>query len=95
MTQRRDAMHRYFPSKGAWMKVLPGDKQFEPEEFLRRTKAAQCLQGRYRLRGGGMAADSDRDTGLSLFRNSELGGATHRAFDRGGISGRARDRVGV
>lgn len=77
------------------MKVLPGDKQFEPEEFLRRTKAAQCLQSSRRVRGCRLVARSSRDPGLSLFRNSELGGATHRAFDRGGISGRARDRVGV
>ena len=95
MTQRRDAMHRYFPSKGAWIKLLPGGKQFEPEEFFRRTETSQRLQGRYRLRGGGMAADSDRDTGLSLFRNSELSCATHRPFDCCRISGRARDRMGV
>ena len=36
-----------------------------------------------------------RDAGLSVFRHSELGGATGRARDCDRLSNRARDRVGV
>src|SRR5262249_24089707 len=39
------------------------------EQFLFRAKAAQCLQGRSRVRGSRMAADSNRHAGISVLRN--------------------------
>ncbi|MBA3830291.1 MAG: hypothetical protein H0X34_00050 [Chthoniobacterales bacterium] len=39
----------------------------EPAQFLCRAEAAQCLQGRGRLRSGRVAAHSSRDTGLPVF----------------------------
>src|SRR5438046_9340256 len=48
----------------------------ESEEFLRRIEAAQCLQGRDRLRSRRMPADASRGSDLSILRNSELGSAT-------------------
>src|SRR6266542_2563938 len=47
----------------------------ESAQFLRRAEAAQCLQSRGRIRRRRLASDSNRDPGLSVFRNSKLGGA--------------------
>ena len=45
----------------------------EPAQFLRGTKATKRLQGRDRLRCGGVAPDAGRESDLSVLRNSELG----------------------
>ncbi len=43
----------------------------------------------------GWLLDPSRDTGFSVFRNSELGRPIHCARNRHRISDRARHRVGV
>src|SRR5438094_7937669 len=69
--------------------------QSEDRQLLRRIEAAQRLQGGGRLRDCRLAPRTSRDAGFSVFRNSQLGGSSHRLADRDRISDRARDRLGV
>src|SRR5205085_2232821 len=69
--------------------------QSEDRQLLRRTETAQCLQSSGCLRGGGVAAHSNRDPSLSDFRDSELGGPAGRALTNPWLSGRADFLVGL
>jgi hypothetical protein len=64
-------------------------------QLLLRTQAAQRLQSRSRVCGGGVAADSNRHAGISVFRNSELGRSADRAGNDRWISHRADHRMGL
>ena len=54
-------------------------KRRESEQLRLRTEAAECLQGGSCLRCRGVAADADRESDFSVFRNSQLGGAGGRS----------------
>jgi hypothetical protein len=68
---------------------------FDSEEFLRRAKAAQCLQSCSRLRGRWLGAGSRYRAGFPGFRCSKLDRSSDRSPDRDRFSDRTRSRLGV
>src|SRR5882757_5371921 len=67
----------------------------EPEEILCRAKAEKSLQRRGHLRDCRLAADSNRNSGLSAFRNTKLGRASCDTRDYHRFPSRSRSGVVV
>src|SRR5437588_4310941 len=64
-------------------------------QFLRRTEAAQCLQGRNRVRDCRLAPGANRHSGFSVPRDSKLGGAAGNRSGRDWLPHRAHHCLGV
>src|SRR6266567_8853766 len=71
------------------------NRRHESEEILLRTKTAQCLQSRNRLRSRCMAADADSDAGFSVPRNSKLGNPAGDNADCDWFSHCSHHRMGL
>src|SRR5205823_7527629 len=82
------------PASKRSCKRLPA-RNDEAGQFLLRTEAAQRLQGHDRLRDRFVAADSSCDASFSVFRDSQLGGASCGVAARYRISYRIHSGLGV